>query len=149
MRESHNSIVGMTTHLETKFEIKSWDEEPYRELPEGQKLARASVTLTAATPGLTPELAAEASLNMLLHYRADGTSTYLSLMYVEGRLGERTGGFALHGTGTYDGTRARGEFTIVPGSGIGELAGIEGSGASVSTHGDYPFMPFTLDYALG
>jgi hypothetical protein len=141
-------MVDMTTHLETKFEIKSWDEEPFRELPEGQKLARASVALTAAMPELTPELT-EASLNMLLHYRADGTSTYLSLMHVEGRLGERTGGFTLHGTGAYDGSQARGEFTIVPGSGTGELAGITGSGASVSTHGDYPFMPFTLDYALG
>lgn len=133
-----------TTHLHAKFEIKSWDEAPYRELPDGQKLARASVALVGAGPGNETE----ADLTMLLHYGADGTSTYLSLMSVQGTLNERTGSFALTGTGAYDGTHARGEFTVVPGSGTGEFAGIAGAGTSVSTHSDYPYLPLTLDYRL-
>jgi hypothetical protein len=134
-----------TTRLQTKLEIKSWDEDPFRELPDGQKLARSDVRLVGAEPGLD----AEATMSGLLHYLADGTSTFVSLLSIEGRLGEHTGSAVLHGTGTYDGTQARVEFTIVPGSGTGELAGIRGSGVSVSTHGDYPFMPLTLDYELG
>jgi hypothetical protein len=37
---------------------------------------------------------------------------------------------------------------VVPGSGTGELAGISGTGTSVSTHDDYPFMPLTLRYEV-
>lgn len=143
MRESHNILPRMTaTHLETKFEIKSWDEETLQDLPDGQRLARAIVALAATGP----DLDAAATMTMLLHYLADGTSTYVALLSVEGRLGGRPGSFVLHGTGGYDGTEARSEHTVVPGSGTGELAGLRGSGGSVSTHSDYPYLPFTLSY---
>ena len=146
MSESHNNVGGMAkTRLETRLEIKSWDENPFRELPEGQKLARADVTLAGSEPGLE----AEAVMSSLLHYLADGTSTFVTLLAVEGRLGKHTGSVVLQGTGDYDGTRARVDLTVVPGSGTGGLAGIRGSGASVSTHSDYPLMPLILDYELG
>jgi hypothetical protein len=131
--------------MKTRFEIKSWDEEPFRELAEGHKLSRASTALAVAEPGIE----AGGVLTTLLHYQADQTSTFVALLYIEGRLGDRTGGFALHGAGTYDGTHARIGFTVVPGSGTGGLAGIEGTGESVSSHGDYPYLPLTLDYRLG
>jgi hypothetical protein len=134
----------MSAHLRTKFEIKSWDEQPYRELPGGQKLTEARVGLVADTA----ELAAEASLTMPLHYRADGTSGHLSQMHIQGRLDGRTGTVMLHATGSYNGTTARGEMTVAPGSGTGELAGITGRAESTSTHADYPFMPLTLDYEV-
>jgi hypothetical protein len=131
----------MTT-LNLKLEIKSWDEHPYRELPEGQKLAQASTTLAGSEVDLT------GTMTTLLHYLADGTSTYVGVLSLEGRLGERAGSFVLHGSGTYDGSQARVSFTVVAGSGTGELAGITGNAVSVSTHADYPFMPLTLDYEL-
>jgi Protein of unknown function (DUF3224) len=132
----------MTSHLETKFEIKSWDEKPYRELPDGRKFTEARVALTAAGPGIE----GEASFEGLMYYQPDGTSTYVTLMHVVGRLGDRRGSFVLSGTGTYDGAQASGESTVVPGSGTEELAGLRGTAVSVSTHADYPFMPLTLDY---
>jgi uncharacterized protein DUF3224 len=125
-----------------RFEIKSWDEEPFRELPEGQKLAQARTTLAGSDVDLA------GSMTTLLHYLADGTSTYVSLLSLEGRLGERTGSFVLQGSGTYDGTEAKVSFTVAPGSGTGELAGLQGVASSTSTHADYPFMPLTLDYLL-
>lgn len=133
-----------TTHLQTKLEIKSWDENPFHELPDGQKVARATTTLV----GSEPDLAAEAMMSSLLHYLPDGTSTFVGLLSIEGRLGDRAGSLVLWSTGTFDGTRARMELTVVPGSGTGELAGIRGGGVSVSSHSDYPFMPLTLDYEL-
>jgi len=142
---THTYSFGMTTHLETKFEIKSWDEKPYRELPDGRKFTEARVALAAAGPGIE----GEATFEALMYYAADGTSTYVTLMHVVGRLGDREGSFVLSGTGTYDGTQARGESTVVPGSGTGELAGLRGTAVSVSTHADYPFMPLTLDYEIG
>lgn len=134
-----------TTHLQTKLEIKKWDEHPFHELPDGQKVARATTTLAGAEPGL----AAEATMSSLLHYRADGTSTFVGLLSIEGQLGDRAGSLVLRTTGTFDGTHARMELTIVPGSGTGELAGIQGGGTSVSAHSDYPYMPLTLDYQFG
>jgi hypothetical protein len=133
------------TRLETRLEIKSWDENPFRELRDGQKLARADVTLVGSEPGHE----VEATMSSVLHYLADGTSAFVTLLSIEGRLGTHTGGVVLQGTGDYDGTRARIDFTVVPGSGTDGLAGIRGSGASVSTHTDYPFMPLILDYELG
>jgi hypothetical protein len=135
----------MTTHLETKFEIKSWDEKPYRELEDGQKFTRANVVVTAAEEGIE----AEATWEALMYYAADGTSSYVGLMHVVGRLGDRSGSFVLSGSGSFDGTYARGESSIVAGSGTGELAGLRGTASSVSTHADYPFMPLTLDYEVG
>jgi hypothetical protein len=132
----------MTDHLETKLEIKSWDERPYKELADGQKFSRADVALSVATDAIE----AEATSQSLLYYRPDGTSAFTGLMHIVGRLGDRSGSVVLLGTGTYDGTQARVEYAVVPDSGTGELAGITGSGASVSTHADYPFMPLTLDY---
>lgn len=139
MIDFRNSVRDMT-NLELTLEIKSWDEEPYRELPDGQKLARASVALGGEDAGLT------GTMTTLLHYLADGTSQYVSLLSLEGRLGERTGSVVLQGTGSYDGTEARLEFTVVPGSGTGELAGIRGGALSASTHADYPNMPLSLTY---
>ncbi|MEV0716715.1 DUF3224 domain-containing protein [Asanoa sp. NPDC050611] len=132
----------MTEIMETKLEITSWDEKPYREFDDGRKFSRAEVKLGGAD-GLTG-----GSFESLLYYRADGTSEYVSIMEITGTLGGRTGSFVLQGAGTYDGTTARVTTTIVPGSGTGELAGISGSASSVSTHADYPHMPLTIRYDL-
>jgi hypothetical protein len=134
----------MAEIMESKLKIESWDEKPYLELPDGQKLARASVVLSDGGSGLTG-----GSFEALLHYLPDGTSTYVSLMRVTGTVGGREGGFTLTGRGSYDGTSARGESVVVAGSGTGELAGITGTAESVSTHADYPYMPLTIRYDLG
>ncbi|HEX6337415.1 MAG TPA: DUF3224 domain-containing protein [Jiangellaceae bacterium] len=134
----------MTDRLETKLHIKSWDEKPYRELADGRKFSRSEVALSASDAAIEAEVAFES----LLYYRSDGTSDFTSLLTLDGRLGDRNGSVVLRGTGTYDGTQARVDFVVVPGSGTGELAGISGTGLSVSTHSDYPFMPLTLDYEL-
>jgi hypothetical protein len=132
----------MTTHLETKLEIKSWDEKPYRELPDGQKFTRADVVQVVAEDGIEADVNAES----LMFYAADGASTYTGLMRIAGRLGNRTGSFVLTAHGTFDGTTARGEYEVVAGSGTGDLAGLTGRATSASTHADYPNMPFTFDY---
>jgi hypothetical protein len=83
-----------------------------------------------------------------MFYRADGTSSYVTLMHITATLGGRSGSFVLQGQGSFDGTTARGESTVVAGSGTGGLVGITGIAESVSTHADYPFMPLTLRYEL-
>src|SRR5690242_7082637 len=109
----------MTTK-KTKLEIKSWDEKPYREQPDGSKFARADVQLAGGSDGL--EL--EATWEALLFYDAEGHSVFSGLMHASGTIDGRTGTFVMHGTGTYDGTTARIESSVVPGSATDELAGL-------------------------
>jgi hypothetical protein len=132
----------MSEKIELKLKIDNWDEKPYRELPDGTRLSRAEVALS------DPTGAAEgAAYEGLLHYAADGTSSYVTQLALSGTFGGRAGSLVLQGAGTYDGTTARGRMTVVPGSGTGALAGVTGTATSVSTHADYPFMPLTLDLA--
>jgi hypothetical protein len=135
-------MEGMTTKLETKLEIAEWDEKPYRELDDGRKFTRANVLLKGSADGLNVEATWEA----LMYYRADGTGTYVGIMNVTGTLDGLTGSFVLTGSGTYDGTTARIESTVVPGSGTDQLSGITGTSESVSTHDDYPHWPLILTY---
>jgi hypothetical protein len=132
----------MANELETRFEIKSWDEKPYRELEDGRKFARAEVVLAGTGDGLEG-----GTFEGLLYYSADGSSSYFSFLSVTGSLDGRTGTVVLQGDGGYDGTTARSRYSIVDGT--GELAGISGTAESVSTHADYPYMPLTLEYELG
>jgi hypothetical protein len=131
----------MSKTIETKFRIESWDEKPYRELADGSKFTRADVVLT----GTGDELGA-ATFEALMFYPPDGTSSYVTLMHVTAVLDGRSGSFVLRGDGTYEDGIARAASVVVPGSGTGELAGLTGRGNSVSTHSDYPYMPFTLEY---
>ena len=127
--------------METKLRIDSWNEEPYRTEPDGQKWTRTEVSLSG-----TDEVSG--SLEALMYYRPDGTGTYVTLMRLTGALDGRSGSVVLQGEGTYDGTTARITATVVPGSGTDGLAGITGSAESVSTHADYPHMPLVLRYDL-
>ena len=131
----------MSEILETKLTIDNWDEKPYRELPDGTKFTRAEVVLSGT------DIVA-ATFDALMFYRADGTSSYVTVMRVEATLGGRTGTFVLRGEGAFDGTTAHGTSEIVAGSGTDGLAGIAGTAESVSTHADYPFMPLTVTYTM-
>lgn len=57
---------------------------------------------------------------------ARGTAGYVALEVVDGVLDGRRGGFALQHHGAMDAAGARLSIEVVPGSGTGELAGIEG-----------------------
>jgi hypothetical protein len=130
----------MTKRIESKLKIESWDEKPYRELPDGSKFTRAEVVL-----GGSGEFAS-GNFEALMYYRPDSTTTYVTLMQLTGTLDGRSGSFVLQGDGTFDGTTARGESRVVAGSQTGDLTGLTGTAVSVSTHADYPNMPLALEY---
>ena len=136
------------TIYETRLDIKSWNENPYRELPDGSKFARAEVTL-AGEAGAAGEGTAltEGNFEALLHYRSDGTSSYVTLMSFTGTVEGRSGRLVLAGDGGYDGTTARMRAEVIEAT--DDLAGLTGTVVSESTHEDYPHMPLTLTYELG
>lgn len=56
-----------------------------------------------------------------------GNAGYVAMEFVEGRVGERAGGFALQQFGTMSGGMAHQVYEVVPGSGTGDLTGISGT----------------------
>jgi hypothetical protein len=123
------------------FAIKGWDEKPYNEAVGLPKLTRASVTKT-----FRGDLEGESQVEYLMVYRADGTASFVGLERVVGRLGGRPGTFVLQRTGSFDGSLAKESYSVVPGSGTAELAGLRGEGSSGAGHGKENSM--TLEYDL-
>lgn len=130
----------MTTRANGTFKIESWDEQPYVEVDGGGKLTRASVAQSFAG-----DIEGEGNVQWLMCYRPDDTAAFVGLQRIVGRIGERSGSVVLVQTaGTYDGRVAKGELSVVPGSGNGGLSGLRGSGAFTAPHGAEPSI--TLDY---
>jgi hypothetical protein len=123
------------------FAIKNWDEKPYSEVAGQPKLTRARVTKT-----FRGDLEGESEVEYLMMYRADGTARFVGLERVLGRLGGRSGSFVLQRTGIFDGSLAKESYSVVPGSGTGELTGLRGEGSSAAGHAKENVM--TLEYDL-
>jgi uncharacterized protein DUF3224 len=131
----------MSTTANARFAIKSWDEKPYSEGQGLPKMTRASVSKT-----FTGDLEGEGLVEYLMMYRSDGTAAFVGLERFVGRLGGKAGSFVLQRTGAFEGGEAKESYTVVPGSGTGELGGLRGNGSSAVGHGME--HPFTLTYDL-
>lgn len=133
--------VRMSQKLVTKIKIGTWQENPTQEFDDGSKIAHAIVRLTEGRDGLI-----SGHMESVLYYRQDGTSSYVTLLRLEGELDGRAGSFVAMGDGAYDGTSADGIMKIV--SGTGDLDTISGTIGGESTHADYPHMPLVIEYDL-
>ena len=125
----------MRTTASARFAIKSWDEKPYSEGPDLPKLTRASVTKT-----FTGDVEGVGQVEYLMMYRADGSAAFVGLERVTGRIGGRSGSFVLERSGVFENGLAKEAYTVVPGSGTGELGGLVGDGSTSVGHGmEHPF----------
>ena len=79
-------------------------------------------------------------------YRADKTAHFVGLQRVTGSVGGRTGSFVARPKATTTAPGRRSTFSIIPGSGTGELSGIAGDGSLVAKGG--PKGTYELDYTL-
>ncbi|MHB8531371.1 MAG: DUF3224 domain-containing protein [Solirubrobacteraceae bacterium] len=132
----------MTARATGTFAIEGWDETTYMDTEEGGKLTKASVK-----QAFSGDIEGEGSVEWLMCYGADETAHFVGLQRIVGRIGERSGTVALLQThGTFDGKEAKGELSVVPGSGTGELRGLRGTGAFGALHGAVASM--TLDYEI-
>ena len=125
-----------------RFTIQSWDEKPYGEGQDLPKLTRAAVAKT-----FTGDIEGEGHVEYLMMYRSDGSATFVGLERVVGRVAGKSGSFVLQRTGTYENGLAKESYSVVPGSGTGELRSLRGEGASALGHGTE--FPLTLTYELG
>ncbi|HMC71383.1 MAG TPA: DUF3224 domain-containing protein [Mycobacteriales bacterium] len=89
-----------------------------------------------------------ATLFTAAYDQATGVGTYVAMESFEGSLNERSGAFNFAHSATTSGSdRSADFFTIVPGSGTGELAGISGTGGlSIDADGTHRIW---FDYELG
>jgi hypothetical protein len=131
-----------TTRATGTYEVKAWDEKPYEELEEGAKLTRASVTET-----FKGDIEGESTVEFLMMYPDASTASYVGLQRVVGSLGGRPGSFVLQVSGTFEGGVAQATWSVVPGSGTGELRGLRGEGGFPAQHGSSS-VPYTLDYSF-
>ena len=123
------------------FRVASWEENPCDEDWGGAKVTRAKVTQTASGC-----IEGEARLEYVMTYCSNGSASYVVTLRVAGKLDGRSGGFVAEGKGSYADGTATCEFSVVPGAGSGELAGLRGTGSFTAKHAEYPNVPFTLDY---
>jgi Protein of unknown function (DUF3224) len=124
-----------------RFAIKGWDEKPYGEAQGLPKLTRATVSKT-----FSGDIEGESQVEYLMMYRSDGSASFVGLERVVGRLNGKSGSFVLQRTGTFEGGQAKESYSIVSGSGTGELRTLRGEGTSSVGHGSE--HPFTLTYEL-
>ena len=122
------------------WDEKTWDGKDHKDQP-GAKLTHAKITFT-----FTGDFEGEAQIQYLMDYRDDSYATFVGLQRFTGRLGDRSGSFDTMVNGVFENGAAKSTWSIVPGSGTGDLRGIRGEGSTVAHHGDT--QPFTLDYSF-
>ena len=132
----------MTVHADATFKIEDWKEEEYDSLGSGRKLSRASVK-----QAISGDIEGTGSVEWLMAYRLDETADFVGLQQVDGKLGDRSGSFVMQTSGSFDGREAKGELTVVPGSGTGGFGGIRGRGEFSAPIGSEAYV--SLDYDLG
>ena len=120
------------------FTITSMNEDPYHE-QDGSKLTRAGGTQTFAGG-----IQGEGAVEWLMCYTPDGTARFLGLQRIAGTLDGRSGSFVIEATGDHDGSRSKGGWRVIAGSGTGDLAGLTGEGWFEAPGG--PEATYSLDY---
>ncbi len=131
----------MKKSANSRFEIKSWEEKPYSEGHDLPKLTRASVNKT-----FTGDLEGEGHVEYLMMYRSDGSAHFVGLERFVGRIGGKSGTFVLQRVGLFESGQAKESYSVIPGSGTGELRDLRGDGSSAVGHGTE--HPFILNYEL-
>ena len=128
----------MSAHATGIIETKTWGEQPYDESEGLPKLTRGSMT-----GSFHADIEGDATVETLMVYRDDGSASFVGLQRVIGRIGDRSGSFVLQASGTFGGGTGKCAWLIVPGSGTGDLRGLQGEGGYVW---DGQTTRFTLDY---
>ncbi len=121
------------------FQVAGWDENPYEEFEDGSKLTKAKVSQL-----YEGDLSGEGSVEFLMSHAANGTASFVGLELIVGTLSGKTGSFIIQHIGTFDSNGACSNWTILPESGTGELAGICGEGSYAATSATVK-MPFSYE----
>jgi hypothetical protein len=136
------TMAGRSSKASGTFTIKQWDEQPYAEAGDAPKLTHARATTT-----YSGDLEGEGTSALLMVYdQAD--ATYAGYERIVGSLDGRSGSVVLRLDGGFQDGAARTTWTVVEGTGTGDLAGLEGEGGYVARQGE-PEVAWELRWSLG
>jgi hypothetical protein len=132
---------GMTTKRAAKgrTEVTVFKPVTYDEPTDGPKLNEVQLTET-----FVGDVEGEGKARVLQAQWADGSLEYCTIERVVGALAGRRGSFLLQVEGTVQGKHNEGAWSVIAGSGTGDLRGLRGDGgfdAELGKHGSW-----TLNY---
>jgi hypothetical protein len=130
----------MPTLATATFSLKRWDEKPYDEIDGGPKLTRASVLYA-----FEGEVAGEGRLEYLMTYLPDASAVFTGYQRFVGTVGGREGSFVFQHGGRFAGRFVTDTWRVVPGSGTGDLSGIQGQIEFSASHQDRYEVIFEYD----
>src|SRR5260370_5830502 len=130
----------VSTQATGTFDIGSWKAKPYDEY-DGVTLTRTQVTKT-----FHGQIEGHSTAELLMVGAPDGSVAYVGFERIVCRLHERAGSFILHHSATQSSGGQSASWSVVPGTGTGELQGPRGAARiAVTPDGQHTF---TLDYDL-
>src|SRR5438128_11239436 len=110
-----------TTQATGTLTTTSWTEEPFAEMEGAPKLSH-----DRDSHSFRGDLEGGGTWQGLNAYRDEATAVYVGFERVVGKVGGRSGSFVIQVSGTYENGEARTAWSVVPGTGTGELRGIRG-----------------------
>lgn len=113
---------GGGTMTTREWDETTWDGKPAAEAP----APKTTIAIDRATIG--GEIEGEVTDRWLMSYAADGTARFVGLTLVEGAVAGRAGTLVLQHEGRFDAEGLHTDFTVVAGSGTGELSQLSGTG---------------------
>ena len=123
------------------FTMKTWDEKVVSGPEDGPRYAHAHCTFD-----YSGVIEGTSSCDYLLYYTAEGTDEKApGFERIEGSVDGRKGSFVIRHSVGYGATGVHGTFTVVPGSGTGELTGLTGKGTIA---GASETMSYTFEYQV-
>ena len=131
----------MSERATASFDITTWDEQPYDER-DGVKLSR-----TRVVKAFRGEIEGESTAELLMALAGEDAAAYVGVERVTGRVNGRQGSFVYLHTATASGGSQSASWSVMAGSGSGELAGISGQ-IRIDNLPDGGHV-LTLDYELG
>jgi hypothetical protein len=105
------------------------------------------MTRATVTKSFSGDITGEGHVEYLMMYRSDGSAMFVGLERVVGQVAGKAGSFVLERTGVFENGVATESYSVIPGSGTGELRGLRGEGTSAVGHGTE--HPLTLNYEFG
>jgi hypothetical protein len=115
--------VAERTRASAVITVHAYEPAAYDEPADGPTLTRIHVE-----ESFSGDIAGDGVVEFLQAARADGSASFVGIERVTGSVGGRAGTFLLQDAGTVDGSVVSGDWSVIPGSGTGDLAGLRGEG---------------------
>lgn len=130
----------MTSSATSALTVSDWEESPVDTLESGTSQTRAT-----SHSEFSGDLQGSGLSCWTLVYTADGAARFVGTQAFTGTLQGKSGSFVLGLQGSFENDTATVSWSVLAGTGTGELAGLSGTGGYRSVS-DAPSATATLDY---